>query len=539
MVATYQHPGVYIEEIPSGSKPIEAVGTSTAVFVGYCEKGPVGEPVFVSGWSEYENVFGGIRELSVPEGVTEDFRALLASKKIGDPMGHAVYAFFENGGGKAWIVRLASSATKATASIESGDTPLLTVHASSEGSWGNGLVVRLQAKSTAEENAEYRLEVGRKVTRGAGSEAAAVFEVDEVYENLSLESGSGDQLAAVVNETSRQIAITLPSESPADIETLRGILNGVADGLTELTLADGDNGGWPAKTDYDDAFTRLQKYRDISIVLLPGAWWGDAGKAAIQSAIGHAETMANRMVIYDPEPGTELKNAHAVQSAGFSTSTYAALYYPWAWVANPFYDAERAPGKPRRVLVSPAAFAAGMWARIDGKRGVWKAPAGVEATLRGVAELQFVVENAEQDYLNPNGVNAFRRLPGFGSVIWGSRTGATRADPEWRYVPVRRTAIFIEESLYNGIQWAVFEPNDHRLWSALRINIESFMNGLFRVGAFQGEKASEAYFVRCGLGSTMTQGDIDAGRVIVEVGFAPLKPAEFVIVRIQQKVGQQ
>jgi len=137
------------------------------------------------------------------------------------------------------------------------------------------------------------------------------------------------------------------------------------------------------------------------------------------------------------------------------------------------------------------------------------------------------------------GVNAFRTLPNFGRVIWGTRTLATKADPEWRYISVRRTAMLIEESVYNGIQWAVFEPNKHLLWSALRSNIGSFMNGLFRAGAFQGEKASDAYFVRCGLGDTMTQDDIDRGQVIVIVGFAALKPAEFVIVRIQQKVNQE
>jgi phage tail sheath protein FI len=189
--------------------------------------------------------------------------------------------------------------------------------------------------------------------------------------------------------------------------------------------------------------------------------------------------------------------------------------------------------------VPPSGFAAGMWSKIDARRGVWKAPAGVETGLLGVAGLQYVVENGEQDVLNPLGVNALRALPGFGRVIWGARTLSTRADPEWRYVPVRRTAIMIEQSIYEGIQWAVFEPNDHRLWASLRTNIDAFMNGLFRSGAFQGEKASDAYFVRCRLGDTMTQDDIDAGRVIVIVGFAPLKPAEFVIVRIQQKVGQQ
>jgi phage tail sheath protein FI len=149
------------------------------------------------------------------------------------------------------------------------------------------------------------------------------------------------------------------------------------------------------------------------------------------------------------------------------------------------------------------------------------------------------VDNLEQDQLNPVGVNCIRNLPGYGTVIWGARTLATKADPEWRYVPVRRTAIFIEESIYQNIQWAVFEPNDEPLWSTLRANIGAFMNGLFRAGAFQGQKADDAYFVRCGLGDTMTQGNIDRGQVIVLVGFAPLKPAEFVIVRIQQKVGEE
>ena len=190
------------------------------------------------------------------------------------------------------------------------------------------------------------------------------------------------------------------------------------------------------------------------------------------------------------------------------------------------------------MKVAPSAFAAGMWSRIDARRGVWKAPAGVETGLTGVAGLEFVVDDGTQDQLNPLGINCLRALPNFGSVIWGARTLATKADPEWRYVSVRRTAILIEQSVYNGIQWAVFEPNDHRLHAALRTNIGSFMDGLFRAGAFQGEKASDAYFVRCGLGDTMNQGDIDRGQVIVVVGFAPLKAAEFVIVRIQQKLQQ-
>lgn len=285
----------------------------------------------------------------------------------------------------------------------------------------------------------------------------------------------------------------------------------------------------------------LRKVRDVSIIVVPGESWADdgSGNALISATLAHCQAVKSRIVIIDPPPNLELDQQATVTQLSLPSSTYSALYYPWVRVANPFYHAEKNPTADKTVEVAPSAFAAGMWSRIDGKRGVWKAPAGMEAGLVGAAGLKYIVEDGEQDQLNPLGVNCYRNMPGGGRVIWGARTLATKADPEWRYVPVRRTAIMIEQSIYNGIQWAVFEPNDHRLWAALRGNIGGFMNSLFRVGAFQGEKASDAYFVRCGKGDTMTQTDIDAGQVIVVVGFAPLKPAEFVIVRIQQKVEQQ
>jgi len=311
--------------------------------------------------------------------------------------------------------------------------------------------------------------------------------------------------------------------------------------LPKDRLDGGVDGGKPGEADYESIFTKFIKYRDINIICLPGQHWSedDSGNPIIQQAIGHAEKMRSRMVIVDPPPNHELTDEKKVKDMGLPSQTYCVTYYPWVQAANRFYNAERNPGLPKNVLVSPSGYAAGMWAKIDGKRGVWKAAAGMETGLLGISGIEYSVEDDEQDSLNPWGVNCLRKMPGGGPVIWGARTLATKADPEWRYVPVRRTAIMIEQSIYGGIQWAVFEPNDHRLWSALRANIGNFMNGLFRAGAFQGEKASDAYFVRCGLGDTMTQGEIDAGQVIVVVGFAPLKPAEFVIVRIQQKVNQQ
>ncbi len=314
-------------------------------------------------------------------------------------------------------------------------------------------------------------------------------------------------------------------------------------GLNEqgVALLDGKENDATANdfTDFYDSV--LRKVRDVSILLNPGEYWASdgSGNAILSASLAHCQAVKSRVLIVDPPPSLELDQAATVNGLALPSSTYSVLYYPWVKVANPLYHAEKNPTADKTIDVAPSSFAAGMWSRIDGKRGVWKAPAGMGTGLLGVADFKYKVEDGEQDQLNPLGVNCFRNMPGGGRVIWGARTLATKADPEWRYVPVRRTAIMIEQSIFNGIQWAVFEPNDHRLWSSLRANIGNFMNGLFRAGAFQGEKASDAYFVRCGLGDTMTQGDIDAGQVIVIVGFAPLKPAEFVIVRIQQKVNLQ
>jgi phage tail sheath protein FI len=310
---------------------------------------------------------------------------------------------------------------------------------------------------------------------------------------------------------------------------------------SSAALAGGNDGGLPAQSDYEKVVPQLKKLRDISIILLPGQTRASANAAAngvIDVFIAHAEDMKNRMVIVDPAESLLFTSPQSFLSEGFPSSTYTVTYYPWLEVANPHYHDELRRDRARTVLVPPSGFAAGLWAKTDGLRGVWKAPAGLQARLSGAANTKVKIGDEEQDQLNPLGVNCYRRIIS-DIVIWGSRTLATKSDPEWRYVPVRRTAMMLEESIYQGIQWAVFEPNDHRLWSSLRLNVGAFMDTLFRAGAFQGEKASDAYFVRCGLGDTMTQAHIDAGQVIILVGFAPLKPAEFVIVRIQQIVGKQ
>ncbi len=522
---SYLHPGVYVEEIPSGSKPIEAVGTSTAAFVGYTTKGDVGEPVLISKWDEYEEQFGGIRNIETA--VTG------STSKLGDPMGQSVYAFFKNGGGKAYISRLAKNAKIATNNLLNPDAAASSTAAADQvlkftavnaGEWGNSIVVKLTPKTGTK---LFVLEIGN----GTGDD----FAIAESFNDVSLDStNAADFIVGKINDASSLIFV----EALTGLKT--SVINKLSAGAAvEVELKAGADGTEPGTTEYDDLFSKFLKIRDINIICLPGKWWSTANKGPIESAISHCEAMKSRMVIVDLPPGKELNQEKDVTDLSLPTKTYCAAYYPWVQVANPYYNAETNPGAERTVLAQASAFAAGMWAKTDGKRGVWKAPAGVETGILGLNGLEYIVEDSEQDYLNPLGINALRNLPGYGSVVWGSRTLATKADPEWRYVPVRRTAMFIEQSVYGGIQWAVFEPNNHNLWSSLRVNIDSFMSGLFRAGAFQGEKASDAFFVRCGLGDTMTQGDVDRGQVIAIVGFAPVKPAEFVIVRIQQKVGQQ
>jgi phage tail sheath protein FI len=213
-------------------------------------------------------------------------------------------------------------------------------------------------------------------------------------------------------------------------------------------------------------------------------------------------------------------------------SKNAAAYFPRVRVADPLRE-------NRLEEFAPCGIIAGIYARTDNTRGVWKAPAGTDAVMRGVRELTVKMTDLQNGIINPLGLNALRTFPVHGQVVWGARTldGADVQASEWKYIPVRRLALFLEESLYRGTQWVVFEPNDEPLWSQIRLNIGSFLHNLFRQGAFQGSSPREAYFVKCDKDTT-TQNDINLGIVNIVVGFAPLKPAEFVVIRIQQMAGQ-
>lgn len=300
--------------------------------------------------------------------------------------------------------------------------------------------------------------------------------------------------------------------------------DGTAPGQAEISGDFGDKTGMYALRDVD--LFNLLCLPDVA-----GLSDSDA-TAAYAEAVTFCEAERAFLIVDVPAAIDEPQEAIDWVDARGVRHRNAAVYFPRVFIADPLQD-----NRPRNVATSGAM--AGLYARTDGSRGVWKAPAGIEASLRGVLDLTSTLTDAENGVLNPQGVNVLRRFPVHGRVAWGARTlvGADAQASEWKYVPVRRLALFLEESLFRGLQWVVFEPNDEPLWSQIRLNVGAFMHNLFRQGAFQGTTPRDAYFVRCD-GDTTTQNDIDRGVVNVVVGFAPLKPAEFVIVRIQQKAGE-
>jgi phage tail sheath protein FI len=265
---------------------------------------------------------------------------------------------------------------------------------------------------------------------------------------------------------------------------------------------------------------------------------GDTPPAVYQEALAFC-ARRRAMLIVDAPGGWADANAvvkdnnKALGDLGLTgdIARNAALYYPRVLAADPLRGGQI-------DAFAPSGMVAGVMARTDAQRGVWKAPAGLDAALNGAFGLAVPLTDDENGMLNPLGINCLRSFPTVGSVVWGARTlrGADLLGDEYKYVPVRRLALFIEESLYRGTQWAVFEPNDEPLWAQIRLNVGAFMHNLFRLGAFQGKTPQDAYFVKCDKDTT-TQADIDLGIVNIGVGFAPLKPAEFVILQIQQIAG--
>ena len=491
MPSALTFPGVYIEEIPSGVRTITGVATSIALFIGWAPRGPSDRAARLTSFADYERQFGGL-----------DRRSLL---------GYAVKQFFDNGGSDAYVIRIhASTAVSAEGSI--GD---LTVTAFSEGAWANDYRVRLTRRT--DDASRFKLEV---LFHPSADVVVASFE------NLSMTENDERFVEAVVNNRSALITTTAGSATTPANATID--LDGTTSG------ADGSVIG-PADNDFRTALLALFGVGSVTdridlfnIVCVPG--------------LTHAATIAElqkhchdrrAFLIVDPAADETVANIPTtVATIAGSDALNAALFFPWVLAPDPLQQ-----GAP--ALFPPCGFVAGVFARTDATRGVWKAPAGSDASVNGASGLALTMSDSENGQLNPKGINCLRTLPVFGSVVWGSRTlhGDNDRASEWKYIPVRRMALFLEESLYRGTKWVVFEPNDEPLWAQIRLNIGAFLQNLFRQGAFQGTSPREAYFVKCDK-ETTTQTDINLGIVNIIVGFAPLKPAEFVVIKLQQIAGE-
>ncbi|MET0423508.1 MAG: phage tail sheath C-terminal domain-containing protein [Actinoplanes sp.] len=532
MAASYGAPGVYIEEQPSGSMPIEGVGTAVAAFVGFTETydpdqgdptDPVGvKPQLVTSWPQYERVYGGfVRGAMLP---------------------HAVRGFFENGGGAAYICRIPTTDDtpegrgKPTLTLPSADnagTPSLQLSAVRPGASLEVEVVPPAAPAEGEGEA------------AGGEYTLRVYEDGALREELSGLQFSGRSARAVekvVNERSKFVRIELqplqgsslaerapaagryPLQSPpvsSKSVTPADLVGNEADRTGYQGLAIAENVTMVAIPDLVSVATKDDGSIDEEMYL-----------GAQKQLIDFCESSHTRMAILDTPPGLNATRALEWRSRLARDSAFGALYYPNVVVSNPLARPGATNGE-LYLTVPTAGHVAGVWARTDGTRGVWKAPAN--EALRGIVRLEADVTGGEQDLLNPEGVNCIRSFGSYGTKIWGARTLA-KTDPSWRYINVRRLFNFIEESIRQGTQWAVFEPNDFDLWQRVKRNITSFLRGLWIQGALVGATAEQAFYVLCDE-SNNPSSSVDEGRLIVEIGIAPVKPAEFVIFRISQWQG--
>jgi phage tail sheath protein FI len=501
---SYLSPGVYVEEVSSGSKPIEGVGTAVAAFVGFAERGPVNTPTLVTNWTQYTGSFGDFIE--------------------GSYLAHAVYAYFLNGGGACYVVRIGAEEGAANASVAMGELPsaadkgqpALRISAIEGGTAGDDIQVEVTDPSEPAEDT-FNL-----IVRKGGKE-------EEKFENLSTKKGPNN-VATTVKAKSKLIKVEdIPGGALAAPAKGKVGLSGGNVPATTSVNADDYVGNSADRT----GFGGLEAVDNVTMLAVPDLMAAYQkgqidmeGVQAVQLAmIAHCELMADRVAILDPPPGLNAQQIREwrVDKAGYD-SKYATLYWPWIKIMNPLTgQAEHMP---------PSGSMAGIWARTDETRGVHKAPAN--EVIRGVISLELQITKAEHDQLNPVGINCIRSFPGQGIRVWGART--LSSDPEWRYLNVRRLFNFIESSILSGTNWVVFEPNDEKLWDSVKRTINMFLRGVWRNGALFGATASEAFYCKCDAENNPPDSR-DAGMLIVEIGVAPVKPAEFVVFRIQQFSG--
>ena len=570
-MAEYLSPGVYVEEFDSGPAPMQGVGTSTAGFVGLAEKGPVsGSPVFVSSASDFTRKFGGYLQQSE----FGEYRYLA----------HAVSHFFANGGARAFVMRVVPP-DAAVAGVKCGE--LMEFKAKNPGAWGNRIVVAVtpasKAKTQIYEDAgegkyvlknaadfnvgdvvvlegpggqEYNLVAaveGDNVTMAKPFQAGEVVDkallpkttvrtcelnlelhcedVVETYENVSFNITTPNFVEKMMAKSELVDVTAVHNDEPVAPIDLVKQAAGCDKDTVKLQLAGGLNGTAAALSDGDfigedkgpGSRTGIQAFldnSDVSLMAVPGI----TAPNVQLSLVAHCENLGSRFAVLDmPKDAKSIDEI--MNHRNIVDSDYCAMYHPWLEVYDPL--------DKRNTLIPPSGSVLGIYARSDNTRGVHKAPAN--ETVANCTGLAVNYNTAEQDMLNPNGVNLIRRFPGQGIRVWGARTASSK--PLWKYVNVRRLFIFLEESIKANTNWVVFEPNDELLWIRVRRTIEVFLEGVWRSGALAGATTADAFFVNIGT-NTMTQDDIDNGRLVCVIGVAPVKPAEFVIFRLTQKTGE-
>jgi uncharacterized protein len=511
----YLRPGVFIEEIERGPRPIEGVPTSTAAFIGETERGPI-RPRLVTSYNEYTRVFGGVfgRTLYMP---------------------YAANGFFENGGKRLYICRIVS-ASAVPAQRTFGNFVLKAVGA---GEWGNRIGVRIDPSTTKDAAGN---PVGFRLRVAYWSGTAGDFDpfdlnnraklprpaLAEDFDDLSVDPTSADfyeKRLGTAEEPSSALVIldgaaADPNEQPSGgWELLQGGQNGAP-------VTDADFQGAkspPRETVQGLEALKLDAFRDVALIHAP--YPSGIAENVNKKLRDHVELNRFQFAVIDSDrlqanagdvnPRLELE----------MDTSYVAYYYPWLWVSDPQTGA--------RVKVPPGGYALGVYARSDSERGVYKAPAN--ETVRGALDLEYEINDFEQEVLNPRGVNVIRKFPGRGIRVWGART--LTSNTLWKYVSVRRLFIFIERSIYEGTQWVVFEPNGDQLWARVRDTVRLFLKTQWREGALLGRTEDEAFNVTCDR-TVMSPDDILNGRLICQIGIAPVRPAEFVIFRIFQQTAE-
>ena len=531
MPVTVSFPGVYVEELPSGVRTIAGVATSITAFVGRAAMGPVDEPDMVHSFGAFERRFGDLDP--------------------GYPMSYAVRDFFANGGAQALIVRL----YKAAGGEGANDSARITLTnldlvAASPGSWGNSLRVRVDHQVAEDVATRYGLSKDDlfNLTVRRGSDGAS-----ETFVNLTVKESPrrvdrvllSESMLLRVAGTAVLPGTTVPPAhgAPAAGETIWSDDSASTPVADAGKASDGgalDTAAYQGSEAGKTGIYALKKADLFNLLCIPpDRRDGDTPAAVYSSALDFCVQRRAMLIVDAPADWGSAgdivaNNSEKLTALGLSgqRARNAALFFPRLRQPDPKRD-----GQLDTFAASGAM--AGLMARTDTNRGVWKAPAGVDASIAGAQGLSVGLTNEENGQLNPLGINCLRTFPIIGTVGWGARTlrGADLLADEYKYIPVRRTALYLEESLYRGLQWVVFEPNDEPLWAQIRLNAGAFMHNLFRQGAFQGSSPRDAYFVKCDK-ETTTQNDINLGIVNVVVGFAPLKPAEFVIIKLQQMAGQ-